>query len=643
MDRRPLLLLAALLPVRAAAQEEVEQDFDLAAEPAGPAPAAQGFSGLETPAPKEHVWVVWQLRKQLLEQGKDALADKKVEELLQARVDHGLRNLSPLANGLLREAWDVAAKGQVDRAVALARVAETLAPDVPEPNLALARLHVTGRLQIGSALGEALKGLRKVFLHPLRVRRLVGEVVLRLLLAFLLTVGLFAVVLWVRYGRMLGHDIQDLLPAGASAAQAGVLLALAALAPLLLGLPVAATVVLWLVALFGYQRGTERLLSLLTVAALASLPWTLRGADRFLRHTGDVGEALFLANHDLADAATLRKLEDLVEGGKADAEVLFTAGLVDKREGRLYRAEERLKAAFEKSGRRLSAALVNLGNVYLAGNRLSEAAQAYDRAAELAPGLASVHFNRSKLYQARGDAEDKVSRALTTALALDEARVEAFQQHQVTSLNRYVLDETLSRGRILARLLQAPRGTETLGPFLWPLLAGGIRPGDAPMLGGIGLVLLVLMWLLQGRLRFASPCGRCGAPVCVRCSPGIGRTGNCTDCYDVFHRAERVQPRDRQRRELAVRAFKSRRRSSSMLLTLALTGAGHLLVGRPLRGAAFLVVFFLFVSSLVAWEGLLRPLSPAFPGFPTGQIAASGVVFVVFYLLAILDIRVEDR
>ena len=79
-----------------------------------------------------------------------------------------------------------------------------------------------------------------------------------------------------------------------------------------------------------------------------------------------------------------------------------------------------------------------------------------------------------------------------------------------------------------------------------------------------------------------------------------------------------------------------------MLLTLGLTGSGHLLVGRPLRGAAFLMAFFLFVGSLVAWEGILRPTTPAFPGFPVGQMAAVGVVFVVFYLLAVLDIRVEE-
>jgi len=637
-----LIVLSVALASPAAAQDDTMPDFDMGDE-AVPAPApTQGFSGLEPPGSRDHIWVLWQLRRQMLAEGKNEMAEKKLGELLEARLDLGLRNASPLAHGLLAEAWSAAKAGNPKRAFALARSAEALAPDIPEPNLTLARLAVSGDIQPGVALGEALKGVRKTLLHPLRLRRLAGEATLRTLAAVLLTIAVFTLMLWARYGRLLQHDLHDLLPRGSSSRQAMILLLMLALAPPLLGLPIGAVVVLWLVALFGYQRSGERAVSILAVAALATLPWTLRSADRFFVARGGPVEDLFLASEDMVDDFVLEELAKAASGKSPDADVVFVVGLAEKRTGRLYRAEERLKQAFELSGRRYAEAQVVLGNVYLASNRLDEAKTAYESALALAPQSAAAHFNLSKLLHAKGGDDAAVSRSALAALAIDEDRIERFQQHQITALNRYVIDDGLPRKRMFARLLGPASGADTLGPTVWPHVGGTVRVGDAPMLGGIVGLLMLLVWALRSRFSFAAACTRCGDFVCTRCHSGISRTGNCRNCYDVFHRAERVEPRERQRREVAVRAFKRRRKTLSLLLTLVLTGSGHFLVGRALRGLVFSLAFFIFLTSVVAWEGILRPTTPAFPGLPVGQLSVVGVGFGVVYLLALLDIRVEE-
>jgi len=114
------------------------------------------------------------------------------------------------------------------------------------------------------------------------------------------------------------------------------------------------------------------------------------------------------------------------------------------------------------------------------------------------------------------------------------------------------------------------------------------------------------------------------------------------DCYSVYHRSERVQPRVRQSREMAVRRYRARRRGLALGLTFILTGAGHLLAGRALRGAFFLLCFLTFAGLGLAWNGILRPVAPATLDPDLGRMVAAALVFGVVYLLAILDIRVEE-
>jgi hypothetical protein len=280
--------------------------------------------------------------------------------------------------------------------------------------------------------------------------------------------------------------------------------------------------------------------------------------------------------------------------------------------------------------------------VQLANNRLDEAEATFEKAIGRAPGLASAHFGLARVRQAHGGDEDSVTSGIEAALALDEPLIEDFQAYQSTGLNRFVIDETIPPMAVIARLLRDP-APPTLGPALLPLLAGDWPKGRLPLVGGGALILMLAMWALRSRVRFASRCVKCGGPVCARCHPLVGRTEHCNDCYLAYHRSERITPIERQQQERAVRRHRGRERSLSLILTLVATGAGHMLSGRALRGAAFLFMFFGFLGLFVAWQGILRLATPAFPGVPVAGMAAAGVLYVVIYVLAILDIRVEER
>lgn len=616
-----------------------------------------GFAGLTVPAPPENVSLAWQLRKRLLAKGDPETAAKKLEEIEELRIDLGAVDLSRLAQALLAEANDLVAvregepahKGalpvRIAQAIKLAQAAERIAPRLPDPHFAQARFHRMAGPDLGPMASQAAKGVRKTLRHPLRLAWLGGEIAVRALVALLITFALFLVFLWVRYAGGMRHDLGDLLPKGMSPRQAGIVLAVLAATPSLVGLPWAAVLALWLAAPFGYQRFGERIVSILGLALVATLPWTLPTFDRALHLRGGVGEALYDASYEFPTDATVQALEAALVEAPDDVWVLHGLGLIEKRQGKLYKAEERLKAGLAAVGRRnqAKAALhVNLGAVHVARNQITAAEASFDEAISANPLSASAHYGLAKALQVKGDEDDQVRTSINDAVRFDEPRIEFAQQYVTEGLNRFVIDEPIPASAVLARMFRDPP-PPALGPAVLPLLMGDTPRSRLPLGGAVLLGVLLFIWVLRSRLRLATHCVKCGGPVCLRCHEGIGRTGHCHDCYLAFHRTERITPRDRQRQELAVRRYRGRRRTLSLLLTLVATGSGHLLAGRALRGGVFLFAFFGFLSLIGAWQGVIRPAVPAHPGLPIAGLGAATVVFLLVYVLAILDIRVEER
>lgn len=610
----------------------------------GPVSAAEvdeDFTGLTAPPPTQNVSLAWQLRKRLLKRGDTQRAADKLKEMEELRLDLGSLNLTVFAQALLAEA-SAAESGA--RALELAKWAEAWAPDLPDPHFAQARVHLAQGPEVGKLIGQSLKGARKTLTHPLRLAWLTGEVALRAMAALVLTLAVFLAFQWVRYAGVMRHDLGDLLPKGISPRQAGVLLALLAAAPWLTGLPLIASLTVIIAGPFGYQRTGERVVSMIAVAVLATLPWTLPALDRALHWQGGVAESLYRASYDLPSKGLTERLEAAVSTDDSPVWAMHALALIEKRQGKLYKAEERINAALKVASSdhpARPALLINLGVVQLAQNRVANAEATLVAAAKANPQSAAAHFDLAQVRQLRGGDEGQVTRGLDVALTLDEARVEEFQRLQGMGLNRFALDEPIPNSALFAHILK-DRPAPTLAGAVLPPLLGGRPAKGLPMIGGGLLLFLLALTVVRGRLRLATQCVKCGGPVCVRCHPDIGRIVHCHDCYLAFHRSERVYPQDRQRQELAVRRRQARERSLSLLLTVVATGAGHLLSGRALRGGAFLFSFFTFLGLAGVWQGILRPIAPASPGLPVVGLTAASIVFLILYVLAILDIRVDE-
>ena len=88
--------------------------------------------------------------------------------------------------------------------------------------------------------------------------------------------------------------------------------------------------------------------------------------------------------------------------------------------------------------------------------------------------------------------------------------------------------------------------------------------------------------------------------------------------------------------------FVNGRRRLATLLTLLLTGAGHLLVGRSKRGVVLLALYSMILVSLIRRPGLLLPLYPMTGPAQWGPLLGLIALFGVGLLLAFVDIRAQE-
>ena len=95
------------------------------------------------------------------------------------------------------------------------------------------------------------------------------------------------------------------------------------------------------------------------------------------------------ANYEDWDRATEQRLKDWLSTHPDDPEVIFTLGLLEKRQSRYAQAEEYYRKAIQIAPQ-FSEAFSNLGNVYFAKKQTDLAITSYQQAIDLNPEQASL-------------------------------------------------------------------------------------------------------------------------------------------------------------------------------------------------------------------------------------------------------------
>jgi tetratricopeptide (TPR) repeat protein len=619
--------------------------------PEAPAPAAAPAEGQGIVLPKEKsadLNAHWALRREYLRDRDDRRAEDEERKVRQIKDDLALENLFAIGAALVRESHDALAADSPTLALKRCNLAVDLAPDLRDAHTCVARAVLADDpTAVRLAAAETIAAGRAAISDPRESRAFLANTGSVVFAGVLAASAAFVLLLFLRYARFYAHDVFHLFPAGARRWQTAVLAAVLIAAPLLLRLGVAPVFFAMLVACALYATTAEVIVSLLLLAGVAAAPSAAALLARLAAFGGPASDA-YLIEHGEGTPPQITRLAARLSRGKPEMPVAFVLAHKAKREGDLAEAEalyqKALEAAPQDTPNRALAVLHNdLGNVYFLAHDSHKAEREYQQAIELAEGLAAPHFNLSRALGDRGSSSlEKVQSEQARALELDRLAVEEFSGGQLGAsrkANKLVMDLPLDESMLDGLLDSEAR---IAGPVSDEarILLGGRNSQAVPIATAI---LVLLLHVFRSRLRPSSRCERCGREVCKRCDADARPTeALCAQCVNVFVRRTGVDPAERARKQIAVDRY-HRRRTILVRLSNVLSGAGHVLLGYPVRGLVFLLVTGCLAMSVVLFHGLAHAPNPVRSGLSMFRVGVTVAAFLITYGICFRDIGSRER
>ena len=575
--RHVLGVAAALLAARAA----------LAAPPA-PAP---------TPPPSfEQVWAA-QLRAE--RSGDAAASEKAMADLRRMRVERNVEGHGTLGLGFVQRGLETLDAGDRDAAEDAFRSAVAIAPGLPDGHFALARaLLKKGPLGVVPSIAETVAGIR-AFLGTGRGLANARNLLTAAWLVFSLVLSwVVSLVLVLRHGGLLLHDIQESLGPGRARAAALALCLLALLLPVATFQGWGWLPLWWMALLFAYLDWSERGLALVLFAsavtygpAVTSLEYRLRTLENPLYHAG------LAAVEGVPDGAAIGRLEQAAAGDPQDRDLAYLLGAARKRSGRYEEAAELYRRMLAESPDD-ALARNNLANIEFLRGAFDAALARYragtgssnpEVAATSYYNLSLAHLQKFD-YQAYNEARsnaDRVARGL----------VARYDRWKYDTGDYAVVDLGLEPDQVWSKFAGAASGVAVRN------VVGGSPP--LPQAGALlastanrilaALALFPIVLLVVARVRgpraLTLHCARCGTAFCRRCQLGAASTGQCSQCYHLFVVRDGVSGPARNRKMAEVQESETRRQRVFRALSVVAPGAGHLYSGRTLVGGPLLVAW----------------------------------------------------
>jgi tetratricopeptide (TPR) repeat protein len=622
--------------------------------PGASAAAAAGpvrFGGIVLPV--EHsgdLQAHWALRRDYLRDRDERRADDEEQRVREIKKDLGIENLFAIGSGLVREGLDALAAGSPAVARKRCALAVDLAPALPDAHSCLGRAVLSdegGSFKV--AFGELVSVLSAARNDPRTSRQALANAgtvgLIGVLLAGLSFVGL----LLLRHARLYAHDVQHLFPAGTRRGQTRLFAVVLVSSPLLLRMGPVPLLVTALAACALYASRVELIAGCAVLLLVAATPAIVERTARIAAY-GGIPADIYLLERGEGQPAALSRLRQRLEAQEPEFAVLFALAHKAKREGDLATAQTlytRALQAKDASTDGLAAAHNNLGNAYLLSGDAPKATAEYGKALELSEGFAAAHFNLSRALGLGGvEMLEKVQTEQQRALSLDRAAIDAFTEDNLQvnrKANRFVLDAPVPEASLSALDASEASMAAAAGEEARSVLGGPLPPGLALLWPAFALAAFAGLHFLRTRLRPSTHCVRCGREVCKRCD-GDARPaeGLCAQCVNVFVRRTNVDSAERARKEIGVAQYQARR--SLVLRGLGLlSGAGHVVMGHPLRGLLFLLLTGTLLASVLLWHGLVPSPVAVQSSVSYLRVGVTAALFLAVHLLCFRDLLARQR
>jgi len=103
-----------------------------------------------------------------------------------------------------------------------------------------------------------------------------------------------------------------------------------------------------------------------------------------------------------------------------------------------------------------------------------------------------------------------------------------------------------------------------------------------------------------------------------------------------------VDPTERIRKEVAVHAYQRRKTIVARAFNLV-SGAGHILIGHPVSGLAFLVMTGVLAASVLFWHGVAHDPVAVRTNVSLFRLAATIACFLAVWAVCLKDLVAKQR
>ena len=611
--------------------------------PSGGSDPSVKSATINTLAGPSEIHRYWLRRKDLINRGKTIIGNKELEEIHRVQLDKGIRNLPILATLLIREGFKASARGAFEEAVALCNAAKMLAPGLPYGYFALARVYWSkSKHRLDRILVEYLKGFvasiknfKLTFMEFMDLFFLIGR---SILLAFVL----YSFILFLKYFPSLIEGLMRNFKAQVFEIIVAIIKIVAILLPFFLQLSLIWAFMYWSLLFWVYLEKRERFMLGLFLILVVYVPWGMDVCSNFLDHSATPLLNIYTANEETWDHGLKEDLIQRLEANPRDTKILFTLGLINKREGNYSKAEYYYKRVISNDSS-AAEAMTNLANVYLAMGNVDGAIELNSKAIDLKPRKASFYFNLYRANSKKSTNLVKMDPSIQRATELDPLLIHRYLKIETGNMNRFVIDETLS-------VLSMWKGVITHIMDKWIDPAGLVSVWVRPLTGQWIFVfpllffgMMVIFSILAKRKGGMRKCPICGSPSSRVYPRRMEGDSVCLGCYRLFVKKESLTPKLKAKKMARVTAYQKREGMVSKILSLFSLGGGHVWRNHTIKGVVLLFIFSIFILRIVHWHGLIRNAEVVPTSSPLSSKAFFIGLFACFYVISLRSISRLER
>lgn len=576
----------------------------------------------------------WFERKERILFGGDRLGKEELDTIYEAQLDQGMRNIPLLSCLLVRESLRALDRNDLEKAEFLCQYAKKFAPDSPLAYFTMGRIYwnrskTLVNLVIREDVGGVcaiLRNFRILFFKSLNILYLISG-------ALLLTFVAFALMMGLKHLSLYFYDVRREFELTPVKLLVGLGKVFAFVVPVFLKLNVLWSLFYWTILMWGYMARRERQMLVIFLFVLVYVPWVLNEATDFLeRPDPTILMTLYQANKENWNQDTRRSLKKWSKQMPEDTDILFSLGLLNKREGHYKGAERYYRDALQYDPG-WPECTSNLGNVYLVTGRLEEAIDQYEQAISVSPKKASFYFNLHRAF-ARDSvlSSEKGGQALEMANRLDYGLVAYWTEIYSDNNNRSIVDDTIAVGRLSSRVVQLFQRRYAFREGILKAWIKGV-PGRYDRIYPVFfLVFLLLFSLFCSRKKFPKRCPTCGTPSVKFFARKIQGDKVCFGCNRLFVKRDSIDPKMKEKRMKQVRRFGKRKAIVWRVLSFLFPGGGHLWKDQSIKGSLFVFFFFVFGLKFFYWNGIVHdPIVLGYcPGFWVWFVFI--LIFLLYYL-----------